>query len=138
MACLLVPATEAVVTTIVRKVMVSKEQQTDTQSTEATLDHAEHSVTIPFTRKLKWLSNMLWGGSALLAFEHIWHGEITPFFPFLTGVAEGNAAGVLQEMATTGVSMAVLVTLVWTGMVAITNAMEKKEQSAAIAAKQDV
>ena len=62
---------------------------------------------------------MLWGGSALLAFEHIWHGEVTPWFPFLT--AAGNpedAMAMLHEMATTGVAMAVLVTAVWAGMVA--------------------
>jgi len=36
---------------------------------------------------LGWLTNMLWGGSLLLAFEHVWHGEETPWFPFLTAAA---------------------------------------------------
>lgn len=70
---------------------------------------------------------MLWGGSALLAFEHIWHGEVTPWFPFLT--AAGNpedAMAMLHEMATTGVAMAVLVTAVWAGMVAVSNVIEKR------------
>ena len=70
---------------------------------------------------------MLWGGSALLAFEHIWHGEVTPWFPFLT--AAGNpedAMTMLHEMATTGVAMAVLVTAVWAGMVAVSNVIEKR------------
>lgn len=25
---------------------------------------------------MNWLNNMLWGGSALLAFEHVWHGSV--------------------------------------------------------------
>ena len=32
----------------------------------------------------------------------------------------------LNEMATTGVAMAVLVTVIWLGMLAVTSAMEKK------------
>ena len=114
MACLLVPAAEAIITTAATKVLEKKEPATS-------------EMKIAFSRKMKWLSNMLWGGSALLAFEHVWHGEITPWFPFLT--AAGNPADameMLHEMATAGVSMALLVTAVWGVMVAVTGAMEKK------------
>ena len=70
---------------------------------------------------------MLWGGSALLAFEHIWHGEVTPWFPFLTAAGNPEDAMVmLHEMATTGVAMAALVTAVWVGMVAVSNVIEKR------------
>lgn len=76
-------------------------------------------------KKMGWLNNMLWGGSALLAFEHVWHGEITPWFPFLTNAANpADAAAMLRELATSGVGMALLVTAVWAVMVAVTNAME--------------
>ena len=108
MACFLVPATEAAVTTIAEHVVKGKEERANKE--ELTL--SENSKT-PFSHKLKWLNHMLWGGSALLAFEHIWHGEVTPWFPFLT--AAGNpedAMAMLHEMATTGVAMAVLVTAV--------------------------
>ena len=117
MACFLVPATEAAVTTIAEHVVKGKEERANKE--ELTL--SENSKT-PFSHKLKWLNHMLWGGSALLAFEHIWHGEVTPWFPFLT--AAGNpedAMAMLHEMATTGVAMAVLVTAVWAGMVAVSN-----------------
>ena len=57
---------------------------------------------------------MLWGGSALLAFEHIWHGEVVPWFPFLTAMSNpADAAKMFYEMATAGVSMALLITVVW-------------------------
>ena len=68
---------------------------------------------------------MLWGGSALLAFEHVWHGEVVPFFPFLTAVENGEAAEMLHEMATAGVSMALLVTAVWGIMVGVVSIFEK-------------
>ena len=37
-----------------------------------------------------------------------------------------DAAEMLNEMATTGVAMAALVTVIWLGMLAVTSAMEKK------------
>ena len=121
MACFLVPVTEAVVTTIATHVCKAKEAKSDS---------SQSSVKLPFSRKLKWLSNLLWGGSALLAFEHLWHGEVIPWFPFLT--AAGDAAStttMLHEMAPTGVVMAALVTAVWGCMVSVTSLMEKRARS---------
>lgn len=122
MACFLVPTAEAIVTTAVQKVIKKKEQKSGVNNADV---HSE--VKIPFSHKLKWLNNMLWGGSALLAFEHLWHGEIIPYFPFLTAAANpADAAEMLREMATTGVAMAALVTVVWAGMVVASNAILKK------------
>lgn len=61
-----------------------------------------------------------------MAFEHLWHGEIVPFFPFLTAVENGETAEMLAEMGSAGVTMAVLVTVVWGGMLAVSSIMEKK------------
>lgn len=110
MACFIVPTAEAVVTTAIKK-SVDKNGQSKN----------------PFVKKLGWLNNMLWGGSALLAFEHVWHGEVTPFFPFLTAAADsGEAMEMLREMATSGVGMAVLVTAVWAVMVCAAARIEKR------------
>ena len=103
MACFIAPAAEAVVTTIVKK-------STDKKET--------HN---PFIKRLNWLNNMLWGGSVLLAFEHVWHGEIAPWAPFLT-----NGLSAVREIATTGVAMAVAVTAVWAGIVTVTNLIAKR------------
>ncbi|WP_077533234.1 hypothetical protein [Massiliimalia massiliensis] len=117
MACFIVPAAEAIVTTVLTRAMRKKEDGKTKTS----------DVKIKFSHKLKWLSNLLWGGSALLAFEHVWHGEVTPWFPFLTAASNpADAAEMLHEMATAGVAMACLVTAVWIGMVLVTGAMEKK------------
>ncbi len=116
MACFLVPTAEAIVTTVVSKKHEAK-------------DNKEKTEGIPFSRKLSWLRNMLWGGAALLAFEHVWHGEVVPYFPFLTAAANPqDKAQMLHEMATVGVTMAVLVTAAWLCMLAVCAVIEKREQ----------
>ncbi|MCH5267221.1 MAG: hypothetical protein J1E62_02655 [Lachnospiraceae bacterium] len=132
MACFVVPAAEAVVTTVVSKVMESKESAQETIHTEENSVTTAETGRIPFSRKLKWLNNLLWGGSALLAFEHVWHGEIVPWLPFLS--AANNPADmieVLHEMSTAGVAMALVVTAVWGCMVGVTNLLEKKMEESA-------
>lgn len=127
MACFIAPAAEAVITTIVTKVMESKEKKMDTTSATREDASCELAEKMPFSRKLKWLTNMLWGGSALLAFEHVWHGELTFLPPFLTAAANpADTAEMLHEIATAGVGMAAIVTLVWIGMVAAASAIEKR------------
>lgn len=80
----------------------------------------------PFVRNIGALRKMLFGGSALLAIEHVWHGEIIPVFPFLTAVKDGNVAGMLEEIATVGVAMAVLVTAVWACGVMVAEAIARR------------
>ncbi len=127
MACFLVPAAEAVITTAVSKVMQSKESSPETVHISLDDSTVTEAVKTPFSQKLKWLNNLLWGGSALLAFEHVWHGEVVPWFPFLSAACNPtDAAEMLHEMSTAGVAMAVLVTAVWGGMLAISNAIEKR------------
>lgn len=124
MACFLVPTAEAIVTTVAAK--TSKEK-------EAKQDESKTLNAIPFSRKLSWLRNMLWGGAALLAFEHVWHGEVVPYFPFLTATSNPqDKAQMLREMATVGVVMAALVTVVWLCMLAVCAAIEKREQGKAV------
>lgn len=129
MACFLVPATEAVATTIASKVIQKKEKTKE----ESLLEVGK--VTI--SRKLNWLSKLLWGGSALLCYEHLWHGEVVPFFPFLTAALDPAETKVmLNEMATVGGSMAVLLTAVWGGMLFVVNRMQKRAVNLAIEKKE--
>ena len=136
MACFLVPATEAIVTSIATKVINSKEKE---ESVKLSLsDGSIQEVTkINFSTKLGWLNKLLWGGSALLAFEHLWHGEVVPFFPFLTAVENGETSEMLGEMGSVGVMMAVLVTAVWVGMLAVSSVVEKRALRAYKFAQED-
>lgn len=109
MACFLVPATEGIVTAVVGK------------SVDKSGKHAD------LVRKLGWLTKLQAGGTALLAFEHLWHGEIAPYAPFLTAMSTAeDTAEMLHEISTTGATMAVAVTLVWGVMVAVSHVIEKK------------
>ena len=118
MGCFIVPATEAVVTTVVTKVVERKEKKDG-----AEFDHAN------FSSKLKNLNGLLWGGSALLAFEHVWHGEVQPFFPFLTAAESADTlAEMFHEMGTVGVGMAAAVTIAWGVVTGIS--MYKERQKA--------
>ena len=127
MACFLVPAGEAIVTTVLTKAFKSKEKGEMTPSSEEV--HEAVSAKLPFSKKLSWLNNMLWGGSALLAFEHVWHGEVVAWFPFLTAMENADeATAMLHEMSTVGVSMAVLVTAVWGVMVLASDVIMKRQE----------
>ena len=118
MACFLVPTTEAIVTTVIKKVA------------------DKNGSDNIFIKKMGWLNNMLWGGSALLAFEHVWHGEVTPWFPFLTAASNAeDAAEMIHEMSTSGVAMAIIVTLAWVVMVLVAQAVSKKKAAAPAKAK---
>ena len=110
MACFTAPLAQALVVTAAKS---------------ACKDKAAKSRN-PFVRRLGWLQKMLFGGSFLLAIEHVWHGEITWRYPFLTAVKDGDTAGMLHEIATLGVAMAVLITVVWAVMVVVASALERR------------
>jgi hypothetical protein len=118
MACFLVPAGEAVVTTVVQKVIEKQGKKGgEEKSAEA---------KIKWGKRLGWLNKMLWGGSLLLALEHIWHGEIIATPPFLTAMQNSaDTAAMLHEMATVGVAMAVAITFVWGIMVLVSEAKSR-------------
>ncbi len=140
MACFIVPAAEAVVTTVITK-LAKEEKKVEYSGVETGSDVSVPNVPqkMSFIRKLKWLSNMLWGGAILLCFEHIWHGEVIPYPPFLTAAYDpADTATMLHEMATVGVAMAVLITAVWVGMVIVSNVIEKRPAKAESAQSQEV
>jgi len=112
MACFLVPMGEAIVTSVVQKVVENREKKVGEERTKKT--------GFSWSRRLSWLNKLLWGGTILLALEHIWHGEVVPWPPFLTAMNNpADVAPMLHEMATVGVAMAITVTVVWAIMVMI-------------------
>jgi hypothetical protein len=107
MACFLVPAAEAVVATVIER-----------RAARAEGPRAAGSDRPSWAAKLRWLTNMLWGGALLLALEHLWHGEISPLPPFLTALKSADQTAVMgRELATVGLVMAVVTTVAWVAMV---------------------
>lgn len=115
MACFAVPAAEAIITSAAKKIIERREKKIGDKN------------TLCLSEKMGWLNKMLWGGSALLAFEHLWHGEITPFFPFFTAASDpAETVKMLREMATSGTAMSILVTCAWLAAVVISTIIEKQ------------
>lgn len=96
MACFVVSMTVAIFTTIFRKKFSPKYH-------------------------IEWLNMLLWGGSLMLAIEHIAHEEIVLFFPFLTAAIEGPEAVnvMLLEMATIGTAMLLVCIGMWVLMLVV-------------------
>ena len=125
MACFIVSAAEAVVVKAVEKAEEKKEAKREETGEVSTR-------RIPLSRKLSWLSYMLLGGSFLLMFEHIWHGEIVPWFPVLTAMSDhADMMEMFHEMATVGVCMALLITFVWAGVCIVAERIARREDSVA-------
>jgi hypothetical protein len=119
MACFLVPTAEAIVTTIITKRVKSKEA-IDPAAISNAVDVAKSDGRISWKTKLSWLNGMLWGGAVLLCLEHVWHGEVVFYPPFLTAMhSPADTSVMLHEMSTVGVGMAVLVTVVWGIMILV-------------------
>lgn len=76
---------------------------------------------------LDWLITMFWGGVAMLAVEHVAHGEIVFYPPFLTAMENSSdTLTMLKEIATVGGSMTLAIVAVWAAIVLITNKATRK------------
>lgn len=133
MACFLVGGGEAIVVSAVRSAVKKNEMSKGIvdESGKQLTDPAQDGIC--WTRKLGWLMSMLWGGVILLAVEHMWHGEVVPFPPFLTAMNDPSEIPVmLGEMATVGVGMAVLVTVAWFIVTLVADMAVKRQASTSV------
>lgn len=104
MACFLVPMALAIVTTLIQRIARRAAERL----------------------KLSMLNMMLWGGSILLAAEHVWSGEVVPWPPFLTAMlSPADIPVMLYEMATIGTAITAAVTFSWTTILTISSLMPK-------------
>ncbi|WP_440059475.1 hypothetical protein ACSU1N_06720 [Thermogladius sp. 4427co] len=96
MACFIVPSILALIVSVARRLFRSIGERVNLGLLEA----------------------MLWGGAGLLALEHLWHGELVPWPPFLTAMkSPEDWAVALHEMSTAGVAMSIAVAAAWGGVV---------------------
>ena len=110
MACFTVTTVAAIGVGVARHVVKHNENKKDpTRVDPIKLDN------VPVSKKLGVLELALWGGSFILAGEHLIHGEVSFKFPWLTAVSEGPEAvsEMLTEMGTVGVAMLGLVVAFW-------------------------
>lgn len=125
MACFLAPLAEAIVVSAIKGLVGNKKSAADVVA-----ESKDTGKTVSIKQKLGWLQNMLYGGSALLAIEHIYHGEVVLYPPFLTAMRNpADVPEMLHEIATVGVGMAVLVTAVWGIAVGLSSILKGKSRN---------
>ncbi len=103
MACFTAAIAELAVVAVIKKGVERKEKREGVKEGK-----------IPLSTKLSWLMTLLWGGIFLLAIEHIWHGEIVPWFPFLTAMQNAeDTSAMINEIITIGGCIDLFIPLVW-------------------------
>lgn len=110
MACFTVTAAAAIGVGVARHIVKHHEKKADpTRVDPIKLDDWSTS------KKLGILELALFGGSFILAGEHLIHGEVSFKFPWLTAVSEGPEAvkEMLTEMGTVGVAMLLSIIGAW-------------------------
>jgi hypothetical protein len=94
-ACFIVPSVLAVIVSIVRRIVKESLKELN----------------------LGLLEGLLWGGAGILALEHVWHGEVVPWPPFLTAMqSPGEWVVAVHEMLTVGTAMTLTTVGVWGGI----------------------
>ena len=84
-------------------------------------EHRGTERSLVWAKRIGTLITMLLGGSFLLMIEHVSHGEISASFPFLTAMnSPEDAAAMVHEILTVGVSMDIALTVSWAAWVALT------------------
>lgn len=116
MACFTVTAATAIGVGIARHIVKHHEKKAEEPKVEEPKVEENGEVdTMKFSKKLGLLEIALFGGSFILAGEHVLHGEVTFTFPFLTAINEGSDAvkTMLGEMGTVGVGMTLIIVATW-------------------------
>ena len=117
MACFTIPLAEAVVVSAAKAIALRKGGNHSEEKIKK-INEMRENVGI--------LEKMLYGGSVLLAVEHLFHGEIMLYPPFLTAMqTPENIPEMLHEMSTVGVGMALVVTAAWAIGLGVRSLMKK-------------
>ena len=112
MACFLVSATVGIGVSVARHIVKHHENKLELEG--KTQLPEKFGSDIKWSQKLAYLELTLFSGSFLLAIEHILHGEVVPFPPFLTAASNpADLAEMLTEMGTVGVSMLTILLVAW-------------------------
>ena len=128
MACFLVSATVGIGTAVARHIVKHHEKKLELEG--KTQLPEKFGSDVKWSKKLGYLELTLFSGSFVLALEHILHGEVVPFPPFLTAAQEGSEAvqEMLTEMGTVGVAMLAILLVAWAVGVVIVDYFKFKKR----------
>ena len=127
MACFLVSATVGIGVAVARHIVKNRENKLELEG--KTQLPEKFGSDVKWSQKLAYLELTLFSGSFVLAIEHILHGEVVPFPPFLTAANNpADTAEMLTEMGSVGVAMLAILLVAWGAGVAIVDYIKFKKR----------
>lgn len=112
MACFTISAAAGIGVAVARHLVKRHEKKLVLEGKEPKIE--KFGSDIKWSKKLAYLELTLFAGSFVLAIEHMIHGEVTFFPPFLTAASDpSEAMAMLQEMGTVGVAMLGILVAAW-------------------------
>lgn len=113
MACFLVSAAAGVGVAAAKYIVKHHEKKNSLRVSEESKEY-KFGSEVKWSKRLAYLELVLFTGSFILAGEHMIHGEVVPFPPFLTAMSsQADTTEMLREMGTTGVLMLGLLVAAW-------------------------
>ena len=135
MACFTVSAAAGIGVAIARHIVKHHEKKLELNG--EVKEPIKFGSDIKWSKKLAYLELGLFAGSAVLGVEHIIHGEVTPFPPFLTSAADAaSAKEMLVEMGTVGVAMLGILVAAWAIGVLVADYIKFRKRKKVIALKE--
>jgi len=75
---------------------------------------------IPEKWHVGWLNTLILGATVVLGIDHVASGELVPYPPFLTAMANpADTAVMIGEIVSVGIPMAIALVAVWMAMVLV-------------------
>ena len=134
MACFLVSAAAGIGVTAAKYIVKHHEKKNELKVNEP--KDYKFGSEVKWSKKLAYLELVLFSGSFVLAGEHMIHGEVVPFPPFLTAMSDpADATEMLHEMGTTGVLMLGLLVAAWAVGVLLVDFIKYRKHKKAMNAK---
>lgn len=129
MACFTVSAVGAIGVAVARHIVKHHEKKLELEHKEAPVE--KFGSDTKWSSKLGYLELMLFSGSFLLAGEHIIHGEVAPYPPFLTAMQSAeDTIEMWQEIGTVGVGMFAILVVAWAVGVIVVDSIKYKKRKA--------
>ena len=129
MACFVVSAAAAIGVGAAKYVIRHHEKKNEVTKVEP--KEVKFGSDVKWSTKLAYLELTLWSGAFLLAGEHVLHGEVTPYPPFLTAMSSPEeTTTMLKEMGTVGVAMLGILVAAWAVGVFIVDLLKYKKRKA--------